>query len=441
MTFRVGSIPVQVQPSFFLASAMLGYRDDMTAVVTWVAVCFVSILVHELGHALVIAGFGGAPSILLYPGGGLTHGNTSKTPGRRMLVSLAGPAAGFVFAGAVFALAYLVPPHGFLSIVYVDLMWVNVAWGLFNLLPMLPLDGGNTFESLIALRWPSRARFAAEMVSGVCCIGVAVTALISRRFILALMALYWGGAVFLTLRKRLDDYLDREVASRVGELASLRRSCEPEKAFELAQKLLAEARTSVYRRVVAGELVLASWDRGEPGAIAPLVSAHFQGAEVPQAVWLAHLLARDGAEATLERLEHDSLASGSPDVLGLFLDACAEIGDRDRAAALLGKIEDRESAAEVVRARTATHFYRGRFEASLTLCEAGVLAFGDGLHAYNAACCLSRLGRVDEGLAALQRSWELAPGRFADQLDADADLAVLRADDRWNAVRAGLMGS
>jgi hypothetical protein len=95
----------------------------------------------------------------------------------------------------------------------------------------------------------------------------------------------------------------------------------------------------------------------------------------------------------------------------------------------------------VVRARTAVHFYAGRFDASLTLCEAGVLAFADGHHAYNAACCLARLGRVDEGLVALQRACELAPGRLNADIDGDADLAALRADSRWPAVRAGLLGS
>src|SRR5437016_3685165 len=142
MNFRIGSIPVQVKPSFFVASAMLGYRRELTDVAIWIAVCFVSILVHELGHALVIARFGGTPSVVLYPGGGLTSGDKSQTPGRRTLVCMAGPAAGFVFAGVVFALAHAVPPRALPMGLYLDLMWVNVTWGLFNLVPMLPLDGG-----------------------------------------------------------------------------------------------------------------------------------------------------------------------------------------------------------------------------------------------------------------------------------------------------------
>ena len=157
--------------------------------------------------------------------------------------------------------------------------------------------------------------------------------------------------------------------------------------------------------------------------------------------WLAHLLAREGAGKAIDRIERDAVASDSPDDLGLFLDACAELGERDRAAALLGKLADRETSSAVVRLRATVHFFAGRLEASLTLCEAGILVFAESLHAYNAACCLARLDRVDEGLAALQRTWELAPGRFNEELDTDVDLAALRADGRWQAVRAGLLGS
>jgi Zn-dependent protease len=441
MKFRVGSIPVQVQPSFFVASAILGGWGEPADVAIWVAVCFVSILLHEMGHALVIRRFGGTPSVLLYAGGGLTRGDRTTTPGRSMLVSLAGPGAGFVFAGVVFALGRLHAPVGMQAAAYADLIWVNVGWGLLNLVPMLPLDGGNAFQSLIALRWPIRARLVAEVVSAICCAALVIIALVARRTVMAVMALYWGGSAFRALYRRLEDHRDRDVAARVAEVVELRRTAKTGEAFELARALLAQARTSTWRRAAAAELVLLHADRGEPGAIEPLIGAHFRGAPVPKAVWLAHSLVNQGAALTIDRLEQDARAGDSPDVLGLFLDACAALGERDRAAALLGKLPDREMASGVLRGRATVHFRAGRFEASLTLCEAGVLAFSESVHAYNAACCLARLGRVDEGLAALRRAWELGSGHLGDDIDADVDLAALRADERWPALRASLRGS
>lgn len=424
-----------------MASALLGWRADPVDVAIWVAVCFVSILVHEMGHALVIARFGGTPRVLLYPGGGLTSGDRSRTQGRRILVSLAGPGAGFVFAGLVLALARLHPPQGMQASVYRDLMWVNVSWGLFNLVPMLPLDGGNAFQSLIALRWPARARVVAEVVSAACCAALVVAALVAQRLFMAMMAIYWGGSAFRALYRRFDDRRDRDVAARLEELKTLRWALKTQEAFALAQALRAQARTSTYRRAVVAELVLLHVDRGEAAAIGPLISTHFRGASIPQSVGLAHLLADEGAAKAIDRIERAVVGGDSPDDLGLFLEACAELGERDRAAAVLGKRADREAASAVLRLRSTVHFRAGRFEASLTLCEAGVLAFAESVHAYNAACCLARLDRVDEGLAALQRTWELEPGRFNEDLDADVDLAALRADPRWQRVRAGLLGS
>ncbi len=73
MRFRILGFPVHVQPFFLLVAALLGgMRNDLTLILIWVAVVFVSVLAHELGHALVARAYGQQPSILLYSMGGLT---------------------------------------------------------------------------------------------------------------------------------------------------------------------------------------------------------------------------------------------------------------------------------------------------------------------------------------------------------------------------------
>src|SRR5688500_3784168 len=74
--FRVFGFPVRVHPYFWLVTAImgLGSGDEGTApmeLLTWVGVVFVSILVHELGHAFLQRRFGGRPWITLYGLGGL----------------------------------------------------------------------------------------------------------------------------------------------------------------------------------------------------------------------------------------------------------------------------------------------------------------------------------------------------------------------------------
>src|SRR5262245_9258768 len=72
---KIFGIPVSVKPTFFLVMALLGYnqRQEPAMLIAWVAVVFVSVLLHELGHALTAKAFGGVPAIELYGLGGLTR--------------------------------------------------------------------------------------------------------------------------------------------------------------------------------------------------------------------------------------------------------------------------------------------------------------------------------------------------------------------------------
>jgi membrane-associated protease RseP (regulator of RpoE activity) len=139
---------------------------------------FFSIVVHEMGHALAFRYFGWHSHIVLYSFGGLaipdaSYGSRVQTPQSRMIISLAGPAAGFLLAGVVvltlFVVGYRVDFHSPISFLNFeagrgawisngnaerlveDLLWVNIFWGLVNLLPVYPLDGGQFFREVLML--------------------------------------------------------------------------------------------------------------------------------------------------------------------------------------------------------------------------------------------------------------------------------------------------
>jgi Zn-dependent protease len=176
LNFSLLRIPVRVHPLFWLAALLLGMNQPPRELVIWVPVVFVSILVHEMGHALVIRQFGWWPSILLYTFGGLAIYNpTRRNPRKQMVISLAGPAAGFLVAGALIAIfklrghpvTFLVgAPYGIIpippdlgsqsmNVLVYDLLTVNIWWGLMNLLPVYPLDGGQFLYALFeTLRVP-----------------------------------------------------------------------------------------------------------------------------------------------------------------------------------------------------------------------------------------------------------------------------------------------
>jgi stage IV sporulation protein FB len=171
--FRLFGIPVRVSPWFWVVSLLLGMgggRAEPVNTLIWVAVVFVSILVHEFGHAFTQRYYGGHPWITLYSFGGLASCNDcDRSPWRQILISLAGPGAGFLLAGVVVAvLAALGRFDGFvldlIPVRWVEfpnyranvLVWyllvVNILWGLVNLLPVYPLDGGQIARELFTLK-------------------------------------------------------------------------------------------------------------------------------------------------------------------------------------------------------------------------------------------------------------------------------------------------
>jgi Zn-dependent protease len=171
--FRVLRFPVRVHPWFWIATILLNgnnlLRIGPEFLLAWVAVAFVSILVHELGHALTFRRFGADADIVLYAFGGLaipTH--TIAGRGRRILVSLAGPGAGFLLCGLVYVSdlafgwsrpAVVRDPTDLLpAFLYRQLIWVNLVWGVFNLLPVFPLDGGQIARELCGMRWGPRGK-------------------------------------------------------------------------------------------------------------------------------------------------------------------------------------------------------------------------------------------------------------------------------------------
>ena len=182
LSFHLGKIPVRIHPSFLLMAAFLGAASGDAGIVVllvWVAVVVVSVLVHELGHASVGLLFGVQPSVELHGMGGTTSwsGGGELSAGKRIAISLAGPGAGFVVAAIVrYGLGRSAfPPTPFGDALYEFILLVNFSWGVLNLLPMLPLDGGNVIAQVLNLLTRGRGERPARIVSLVLA-GLAVVA-------------------------------------------------------------------------------------------------------------------------------------------------------------------------------------------------------------------------------------------------------------------------
>ncbi len=142
-------VPVRVHPFFWLMSAILGWelmKQGFAYLLVWIACVFFSVLVHELGHVFMGRLFGTRGHIILYSFGGLAVGSSDlRSRWKRIAVCLAGPGAGFLLCGAVLVAAYFLAArlgNDYLLAALGYLLWINLGWGLLNLLPIYPLDGG-----------------------------------------------------------------------------------------------------------------------------------------------------------------------------------------------------------------------------------------------------------------------------------------------------------
>lgn len=154
-------------------------RSSLIYTLIWMAVAFVSVLVHELGHALVSQKLTNVtPSIRLWAMGGLADPRTHLTRKDKLKVVWAGPLAGLALFALVLLACCLVygfgpgarlialmiyPLESLINIEIISLIgtmspnlfyllealvFVNFWWSMVNLLPVHPLDGGQIYACL-----------------------------------------------------------------------------------------------------------------------------------------------------------------------------------------------------------------------------------------------------------------------------------------------------
>lgn len=187
-----GPIPIIIRPAFWLFAALIGflYSQSFVGTFIWVGIIFVSVLFHEFGHALTAMIFGKKPRIELVALGGLTFHDGQDLPyWKQFLITLNGPCFGFILAMIAWAIERLVlnmPAP--LAVVLHDIFVINIFWTVVNLIPVLPLDGGQL------LRIALEGFFGANGLRYALISGLVIAVLISLFFFL--MQSFLIGALF-----------------------------------------------------------------------------------------------------------------------------------------------------------------------------------------------------------------------------------------------------
>jgi stage IV sporulation protein FB len=186
--WRLFGIDFRVQPMFWIINLVFGYMyvrsmaewedHKLAYLAIWLGCAFISILAHELGHVVAGRIFGQPSNIILHGMGGVAIGHFDRLARwQRIVMSAAGPAVGlslFAFTQWVLprlANAYspLLPLNEWYLVVAKPLppldglggrhptgafVIMNLVWNLFNLLPIIPLDGGMIMREVVSAIFP-----------------------------------------------------------------------------------------------------------------------------------------------------------------------------------------------------------------------------------------------------------------------------------------------
>lgn len=199
---RLGSIgrtTIDVDASFFILVTLfvvLSYnpQQGIHYALLWAPVLFLSVLIHELAHAGMIAALGfGASQIILGGMGGVTINERRARPWQDFLISAVGPASSF----ALWIVSDIIYRSGSVSDLFLFnllryMASANFFWGIFNSIPVPPLDGGHATRSFFRMFLAERPAFVIAvwiaMVGGTI---AAVAAAYSGSFFIALFVAWF----------------------------------------------------------------------------------------------------------------------------------------------------------------------------------------------------------------------------------------------------------
>ncbi len=188
-SWRLGSVwgfPIEINASFVVLLALVFVAFGGLTGVLIVGLAFASVVLHELGHALVARKLGVQVSgiELGFLGGAAKMVDMPRTANHEIAIASAGPAVSLMLGGAGLGLAALL--HAPLL---ATIGWINLVLAGFNLIPALPMDGGRILRAALSRHMSFvRATDVAVKVARVVAVGFALIGLTQGAIQLVVLA-------------------------------------------------------------------------------------------------------------------------------------------------------------------------------------------------------------------------------------------------------------
>jgi Zn-dependent protease len=444
LRFPLFGFPVRIHVSFLIIAAIIGIsgpEPNLARAGVWLGVVLVSVLVHELGHAFAARAVGAEPTIDLYALGGLTAFAPPRPLGRWQSVgiSIAGPFAGFLLGFLVLSVASalgvnhpspFVGTHAPIGDVIVGAsVWVNLYWGVVNLLPILPLDGGNVVRSLLPGDGETRDRLATgiSLAASLILVIVLIRNDLGELILLPLLLGAINLQALLSGSRPSTAGADEQAIEALGRLDRN----EPGALRELAE-LGSQVRPELRDRVKVTAIEVLVRNRRVPEARQAL--AHLPGVAHPALYALVDVAAGDPHGLTM--IDEMVRAQPIPSVARYALLARVVAGRSREVPTAYLSLPPGAQAPEQLREMQYLAHLQGDYAGAAAIGEVQLQsgAPADPWVLYNTACSWSRAGDRDRALLRLGQAVD-AGWSDVHQLDTDQDLAPLWVSDRFREIR------
>lgn len=265
-----GKIPVTIFPTFWLFAALIGYLNSQSFIGTlvWIGIIFVSVLFHEFGHALTALAFGQRPRIELVALGGLTyHDGQRLSFWKQFFIVLNGPIFGFLLA--ILATVLLRIPSlaqgltgGILELTRV----VNIFWTVVNLLPVMPLDGGQLLRLILEAIFGIKGFKYALVASIAVALAISIFFFVTQGFLIGSLFFLLAFQSYDTFRRmRHFSEVDRDdhLRKKLEQVEEMIQKGQRDPAYQLCTEIRSSAKQGLIFEVSTQYLAFLKYEKGE----------------------------------------------------------------------------------------------------------------------------------------------------------------------------------
>ncbi len=196
MKFTFLKIPVLIHPSFWISLVFfVGVYDSLSYEKLILGLVFIfSLLFHEYGHGLTAQYFGKNPKIdLIAFGGSTSYYDSSLTKKQRFLITLNGP----LFTGILILLSYYllkadISLNYYMRYFLYVTMRLNIFWGIINLIPIYPLDGGKLLAYILETSFGEKGLKTSLFIGNISAILACIYGFGNNYYIIGYLSLIYG---------------------------------------------------------------------------------------------------------------------------------------------------------------------------------------------------------------------------------------------------------